>query len=134
MALPWKIVVCSASIAAVFGLSVAFWLHEKRAVERKMGSDAASVSRAHAEQGDAKAEFDLAFMYYHGRGVPQDYTEAVYWCRKAADQDYAKAQFELGRMYQDGKGVPQDYIEARRWYLKTAEQGDPNSESALGYL
>ncbi len=32
-----------------------------------------------AEQGNAKAQFFLGIMYDKGKGVPQDYAEAVGW-------------------------------------------------------
>ena len=51
-------------------------------------------------------------MYFHGKGVPQDYAEAVKWFRLAADQGDAGAQSILGVMYDEGHGVPQDYAEA----------------------
>ena len=53
-------------------------------------------------------------MYYSGLGVPQDYTQAVAWYRKAAEQGYAGAQFNLGAMYAKGGGVPQDYVESHK--------------------
>ena len=46
----------------------------------------------------------------NGRGVVQDYVEAVKWYRKAAEQGNAEAQYNLGVMYYKGKGIPQDYI------------------------
>ena len=48
-------------------------------------------------------------MFLEGLGVPQDYTEAVNWFRKAAEQGYAQAQYKLGVMYDEGLGVTQDY-------------------------
>ena len=51
-------------------------------------------------------------MYANGKGVPQDYAEAVKWYRRAAEQGDAYAQNNLGLMYANGKGVPQDYAEA----------------------
>ena len=77
-----------------------------------------------AEQGDAKAQYNLGQMYYEGQGVPQDHKEAVKWYRLAAEQGFAKAQHNLGTMYDEGIGVPQDYKEAVRWYRLSAEQGD----------
>ncbi|WP_315496945.1 tetratricopeptide repeat protein, partial [Haemophilus parahaemolyticus] len=44
-----------------------------------------------AEQGDAAAQFNLGVMYGNGRGVKQDYFEAVKWYRQAAEQGQAKA-------------------------------------------
>ncbi len=52
-----------------------------------------------AEQGDAMAQFNLGVMYNTGRGVAQDYKQAVAWFRKAAEQGDAMAQFNLGLMY-----------------------------------
>ncbi len=47
-------------------------------------------------------------MYDNGRGVPQDYQEALKWYRLAAEQGNAIAQYNLGFMYDNGEGVPQD--------------------------
>jgi len=71
-------------------------------------------------------------MYYQGKGVPQDYAEAVRRYRKAADQGHAWAQDGIGYMYSQGKGVPQDYAEAARWYRKAADQGDTRAQRILG--
>ena len=70
-------------------------------------------------------------MYAEGKGVPQDYTEAVRWYRKAADQGYARGQDGLGYAYSHGGGVPQNYAEAARWYRKAAKQGDEYARRAL---
>ncbi|WP_411727466.1 tetratricopeptide repeat protein [Methyloglobulus sp.] len=43
-----------------------------------------------AEQGEAKAQTFLGFMYNNGEGVAQDYNQAAYWYRKAADQGNAQ--------------------------------------------
>jgi TPR repeat protein len=32
-----------------------------------------------AEQGDAKAQYNLGYMYREGKGVEQDFKEAVKW-------------------------------------------------------
>ena len=47
-------------------------------------------------------------MYDFGRGVSQDYIQAMKWFRKAAGQGDDEAQFELGSAYAEGQGVPQD--------------------------
>ena len=44
-----------------------------------------------AEQGDADAQFYLGVCYYFGLGVPQSYTEAVKWLKKAAKQGCPQA-------------------------------------------
>ncbi len=59
-----------------------------------------------AEQGSAKAQFNLGLMYADGEGVSQNDAEAVNWYRKAAEQGLADAQYNLGVMYDNGRGVP----------------------------
>ena len=85
-----------------------------------------------AEQGLAKAQFNLGVMYEYGDGVPQDYKEAVRLYRLAAEQGYARAQFNLGVMYEYGHAVPQDYTKAVRLYRLAAEQGFADAQYNLG--
>ena len=40
--------------------------------------------RLAAEQGHAKAQYNLGWMYFNGNGVPEDDKEAVKWYRLAA--------------------------------------------------
>ncbi len=76
-----------------------------------------------AEQGDATAQNNLGLMYYLGKGVPQDYKQAVNWYRKAAEQGFASAQSNLGLMYANGQGVPQDYVMAHMLWNVAAANG-----------
>jgi TPR repeat protein len=88
-----------------------------------------------AEQGDAKAQYNLGFMYDYGRGFPENNIEAVKWYRKAAEQGHAKAQYNLGIMYRMGWGVPQnDDAEAVKWYRMAAEQGHAKAQYILGVM
>jgi len=87
-----------------------------------------------AEQGDAKAQFNLGVMYDAGQIVAQNDVEALKWYRQAATQGDAKAQFNLGVMYSTGRGVAQDNLEAIRWYTKAAEQGHVGAQFNLGVL
>ena len=92
-----------------------------------------------AEQGDARAQYTLGFMYYEGEGVPEDTVEAVKWLRKAAEQgdDWAQhvAQLYLCFIYFDGgQGVPKDYTEAVKWYRMVAEQDPAQAQLGLGQI
>src|SRR5437667_410214 len=120
-------VVC---VAVICGAAISWRAYKAKANARKL-AEAASLYRARAEQGDAKAQTDLGHKYFHGNGVPRDYAEAARWYRKAADQGYAKAQYAVGYMYSQGKGVPPDYAEAARWYRRAAIQGDEYARRAL---
>ena len=87
-----------------------------------------------AEQGGVNAQFNLAFMYEDGQGVPQDYKQAVKWYAKAAEQGMAEAQHNLGGMYENGQGVPQDYKQAIKWFTRAAEQGMAEAQYNLGVM
>ncbi|MFC1776996.1 tetratricopeptide repeat protein [Pseudomonadota bacterium] len=87
--------------------------------------------RRAAELGDASAQFKMALMYDRGKGMPQDYAEAVRWYRKSAEQGFVEAQYNLGSMYDSGVGVPQEYAEAVIWYRKAAEQGHASAQKNL---
>jgi TPR repeat protein len=83
----------------------------------------AKLIRIAAARGEAEAQNNLGVMYANGRGVPQDYAEAVSWFRKAAEQGHAS-----------GRGVPQDYAEAVSWFRKAAEQGHASAQHNLGSM
>ena len=70
--------------------------------------------------------------YFYGRGVSQDYAEAVKWYLESAEQGYAEAQSNLGYCYLNGLGVTQNYTEAVKWFRKSAEQGCVEAQNNLG--
>lgn len=75
------------------------------------------------------ASYFLGFMYWHGQGVAQDYTQAVKWLSKAVETKFTwyggikEAQYLLGKAYYTGHGVAQDYAEAVRWYKAATVDG-----------
>ncbi|MEC7641700.1 MAG: SEL1-like repeat protein, partial [Nitrospinota bacterium] len=87
-----------------------------------------------AEQGVAKAQYNLALMYSKAEGTQRNYEEAVKWYRRAAEKGFAKAQTNLGWMYEKGKGVPRDNLEAIRWYKLAADQGLAKAQEKLNLL
>ena len=87
-----------------------------------------------AEQGHAKAQYHLGFMYDYGKGVPESDKTALKWYTLAAEQRHAKAQFNLGIKYDDGRGVPESDKTAVKWYTLAAEQGHAKSQYNLGIM
>ena len=79
-------------------------------------------------------ETDLGVMYSNGKGVAQDYVEAVAWFRKAAEQGDASGQNNLGFMYLNGRGVSRDYAQAFAWFRKAAEQGHAVAQFGLSSM
>jgi hypothetical protein len=129
----WKGAAIAACFAAICAAALTWQAHKAKTTEQRF-AERARAYRARADQGDAKAESDLAYMYSHGQGVPQDYAEALRWRRKSADQGYADGEDGVGYMYLYGLGVPQDYTEALRWYRKAADQGDARGQDALAFM
>jgi TPR repeat protein len=75
---------------------------------------------------------NMGIMYRYGKGVTEDFHEAVRWYRLAAVQGHAGAQSNLGSQYFDGRGIPQDYVEASNWFRLAAVQGRSNAQVNLG--
>ncbi|MDR3510202.1 MAG: DUF3857 domain-containing protein [Caulobacteraceae bacterium] len=95
---------------------------------------AVNADQAAAERGDAAAQFRLAQMYGHGRGVPLNAGLAVYWLKASADQGYAPAETGLGWSYFSGAGEPRDLAAALAWMQKAAAQNNPEGEAGLAFL
>ncbi|MDR2469718.1 MAG: sel1 repeat family protein [Tannerella sp.] len=90
--------------------------------------------RALAEQGNAKAQNNLGFLYELGQDIPQSDAEAVKWYRKAAEQGNAKAQYNLANHYAQGRGIAQSSAQAVIWYQKAAGQGILNAMNHLAAM
>lgn len=100
---------------------------EKKNIQVELGNKFVALE----DSGDLEAQNRLGICYYNGLGVPQNYTEAVQWFRKAAEEGLADAQYYLGKCYYDGQGVSQDYNEAIVWYRKAAENGNTDAQVSL---
>jgi TPR repeat protein len=87
-----------------------------------------------AEQGNAKAQYNLGLMYDQGKDVAQDYKTAVKWYTLAAEQGNAWAERSLGIMYDNGHGVAQNYKTAIKWFTLSAEQGNVFAQINLGVM
>ncbi len=87
--------------------------------------------RVLAEQGNASAQCFLGNAYFEGKGVPQNYVEAVKWWDKASKQGYAHAQSMLANAYHKGIGVPKDYGKSIKIYRSLAEAGDAHGQAML---
>ena len=82
----------------------------------------------------ARAQTNLATLYYEGKGVAVDYAEAAKWYRRAADQGDALGQYNLGALYAKGAGVTQDLVQAYMWFELAAAQQDRSAARARGLI
>jgi hypothetical protein len=104
------------------------------AANRGIYKTAYKVSSELAEQGDARAQYNLGFMHLEGLGVSKDSKEAFKWFRHAAEQRQGRAQHSLGVMYLQGSGVQKDPKEAFKWFRLAAYQGYADAQFYLGVM
>ena len=76
-----------------------------------------------ALQNNTEAQYNLAFMYFGGEGIPQDDEKAAFWFGQAAKLDHAGAQDTLAYLYLHGRGLDTDLVQAYAWYCVAAENG-----------
>lgn len=88
-----------------------------------------------AEQNYAEAENMLGNLYEDpdelGEGV-SDYTQAMYWYKRASEHGDRIATCNVGEMYLNGKGVVKDEYEAFRWFKKAMDEGSVNGTFLCG--
>lgn len=85
-----------------------------------------------AENGDAEAQYKLAFNYKDGEGVEKkDIQRYIYWMRKSAENGYLLAQNNLALAYYNGIGIPVDVKMAVFWFKKAAEGGNIGAQFNL---
>ncbi|OSM01621.1 tetratricopeptide repeat protein [Magnetofaba australis] len=104
------------------------------AMERGDYVTAAQGLHYYAIAGVDEAQFNLAVMYDTGKGVAQDYNEALKWYRGAALQGHPQAQANLAALYEAGLGAPQDPFKAATWFQLAADQGVPMAQYRLARL
>jgi len=82
-----------------------------------------AVKRMEQEARSPKVEaFEkIGDMYVKGDDLPQDYSDAVNWYRKAAENGAGPVQVKFASLLLQGKGAPLNYEEARRFCQKAAE-------------
>ena len=91
-------------------------------------TDAMIACAKDAAAGGADAQFMMAQMYRHGRGVPVNLREAIFWYKRAFEGGLSKSGYHLAQLHTAEK----DFEEARHWYRKAANAGHVPSMVALG--
>lgn len=76
----------------------------------------------------------MGVAYEEGKGLPQNFAEAVDWYRKAIALGQNEAYAYLGSAYLDGRGVPASEEEAVSLLQQGADKGDPRSQRRLAVL
>lgn len=95
-----------------------------------------AVKRSAAEGGrlgTPEALLQIATMCEKGDDLPQSYSEAAKWYRKATDVS-PRASVNLASMLIEGKGVPPDYGQAMTLCKSAAKRSFPPGNYCVGYL
>jgi localization factor PodJL len=87
-----------------------------------------------AAGGDPAAQFEVATRFAEGKGVAQDYKQALAWYQRAASRGHASAQFRMAAYFERGIGVAVDLERAKVWYGRAAEQGHARAMHNLAVL
>jgi hypothetical protein len=83
------------------------------------------------EQGFTVAQAQCGVIYSTGgRSVPQNWTTAAKWWRKAAEAGDLVSQWDFGLCYYYGQGVDRDVAQAMVWSRRAAAQGHPQAPQA----
>ena len=77
-------------------------------------ADALRIWTPLAKQGDAVLQFNVGWLYDHGKGAPEDNVAAIDWYRMAAEQNDFDATYRLIQMYGLGREVERDETEVER--------------------
>lgn len=83
---------------------------------------------------DPRADFLLGVMWHDGKGVKQNYENALKHYQRSAERGYSPAQTYIGIMYYNGDGVLQNYEEATGWFLKAIEKGNAEAMGMMGIM
>ncbi len=99
-------------------------------LEKKSSTALQSLGIA-AEQGDAKAQYQLGMSYLNGLNTKKDIEKAAQWFAMAASQGDDRAQVRLGYLTEFGRGVQLDINRSTQLYKMSSEQG--NTEAHARY-
>lgn len=81
-----------------------------------------------ADQGNAKAQYNLGVAYGNGFGVLQDHVEAAKWFSLSAEQGLPSAYYALGIQYRDGLGVKRNLSVAYALFSLASMRRPPGIE------
>lgn len=111
--LPAMLLAAMTSLAAPNEEQGKLLLHKGDSLYRHGNFEEAAIAYLiSANEGNAEAQFDIAYAYFNGEGIERDYASAAMWFKRSARQNYAKAQYNLAYCYMNGRGVPRDYDKA----------------------
>jgi len=87
-----------------------------------------------SQGSQALAQYWVAAMYEHGRGIEKSHEKAIQFLQMSARNGNYPAQFDLGSLYNDGSGgLTMDKALACQWFEKAADSGHFRAMHNTGY-
>lgn len=123
-------------IGLIFVTAPVSWAGQDEAWRALLRGDTATAFEEFhqlAKQDDVEAQNVLANMYADGKGVTQDYNQAVRWFSRA-EVISGVPSLGLGELYLYGHGVPQDYSAAMKRLQFHADKGLGPAQVLLGFM
>lgn len=74
----------------------------------------------------------MGYLTVTGKGLKQDFNEALRWYRLAAEHGDVSSYAAIGIFYAKGYGVKKNKNRAVQYYIMGAEKGDPYAQYLLG--
>jgi TPR repeat protein len=87
-----------------------------------------------AEAGLDVAQYNLAILYFFGRGVDRNLDEAFKWTEAAADQGHIAAMFNLGSLYYTGDGTVANWDRSVELYQQAGQAGHPEAAFVMATM
>jgi TPR repeat protein len=95
---------------------------------------AAQLFYVAAQKNHPAAAGNIAWFFYHGEGIPQDFLQAFQWAIRALKLGYSNAGFVAGQCCEFGHGVLADHQAAMQWYLHCIEGAtDAEADERMKY-
>ena len=102
-------------------------------VEEDLFDRAIAYLKKAIEAENTAAMISYGAVFYNGRGVKQDFNQAVHWYKEAADRGDSWAVNNMGYMYYYGRGDLEIDMElAYQYFSKAALLGVPNAYYKCG--
>jgi len=84
-----------------------------------------------AKNGNSLAMYNLAVLYFEGRGTPQNLSLALEWFERAGEAGLIAALVNLGNMHRDGIGTERNLEKACAIYKRGADVQNETCKALL---
>jgi cytochrome c5 len=97
-------------------------------------AEAAKVLEQSGNLGDARAQYYVGLLYFHGRGVEKDVRKAEYWWRKSANNGNPDGWYALYVLYVNSNIAPEDLPKVLDYLATAARKGNKGAQQSLEFL